>query len=75
MLGRLRMDVDCCINAYCQLSEAVFHKVHHRIKTLSGKVQGRFDSAVLEASIKSVLTEQGYDPESLLKDLDSPCKV
>ena len=47
MLGRLRMTIDECINAYLSLSERVFEKKAHRVN-LKGKIQGRFDAIELE---------------------------
>src|SRR5690349_751061 len=52
MLGRLRMSIDDCIEAYSELSEKVFRKKHTRIK-LSGAIQGRFDTAALPRQSKS----------------------
>jgi hypothetical protein len=75
MLGRLRMDVDSCIDAYIDLSDAVFQKVKHRV-TLGGKVQGRFDSAELERAIKTIVQSQIHDENALLKDeAGTNCKV
>lgn len=75
MLGRLRMDVNSCIKAYCELSDTVFTKIHHRIAGLSGKVQGRFDSAALESAVKKVMQGQGLGMDALLKDTEGKCKV
>jgi hypothetical protein len=75
MLGRLRMDVDSCINAYARLSDSVFQKVKHRV-TLGGKVQGRFDSTELERAIKTVVRSEIHDENALLKDESgTSCKV
>src|SRR5690242_7546111 len=47
MLGRLRMSVDECMDAYASLSKEVFEKKGHRLR-MNGKFQGRFDTAALE---------------------------
>src|SRR5436309_13051047 len=75
MLGRLRMDVSSCIEAYCRLSDSVFRKVAHRV-TLKGNVQARFDSHALERAIKEIVKQQGLNEDVLLKEnMDSGCKV
>ncbi|KAH6988874.1 acyl transferase/acyl hydrolase/lysophospholipase [Ilyonectria sp. MPI-CAGE-AT-0026] len=75
MLGRLRMDVDECIDAYTDLSDKIFRKQKHRI-SLNGTIQGRFDSEELERAIKEVIQEQGFDVNELLKDdANARCKV
>ncbi|KAL1835370.1 hypothetical protein VTJ49DRAFT_6917 [Mycothermus thermophilus] len=74
MLGRLRMTVDECIDAYTTLSDRVFEKQTHRV-TIKGKLQGRFDSAELERAVKTILVKRGLDEDALLNDPDSPCKV
>ena len=43
MLGRLKMSIDECINAYLTLSDRIFRKKRHRV-TVKGNIQGRFDS-------------------------------
>jgi len=74
MLGRLRMTVDECIDAYTTLSDRVFEKKSHRI-TIKGKLQGRFDGAELERAVKTIVVNRGLGEDALLKDPDSPCKV
>ena len=75
MLGRLRMDISSCIEAYSGLSDSVFRKVAHRV-TLKGNVQARFDSHALERAIKEIITQQGLNEDTLLKEsMDSGCKV
>ncbi|KAL8330853.1 hypothetical protein RB593_001686 [Gaeumannomyces tritici] len=74
MLGRLRMSVDECIEAYTSLSDKVFEKKCHRV-TIKGKLQGRFDSAELERAIKQIVQQRGQAEDALLKDLQAPCKV
>lgn len=75
MLGRLRMAVDECIDAYVSLSDRIFQKQRHRV-TIKGQVQGRFDSDELERAIKEIVVRQGLTEDALLKDApDAKCKV
>ena len=75
MLGRLRMSVPDCIDAYLSLSDRVFRKTRHRV-TVKGKVQGRFDSEELARAVKEVVKQQGLPEEALLKDApEADCKV
>jgi len=75
MLGRLKMSVADCIDAYVSLSDRVFRKTKHRV-TFMGKIQGRFDSDELERAVKEVVKEQGLQEDALLKDApESSCKV
>jgi hypothetical protein len=76
MLGRLKMDIDACINAYIEMSDKIFHKKHHRVNVKNGQVQGRFDSEELERAIKKIIRSQSLDEDALLIDQpDTPCKV
>jgi patatin-like phospholipase/acyl hydrolase len=43
MLGRLRMTVDECIEAYLELMPTVFEKTKHRYSVSKRKLQGRYD--------------------------------
>lgn len=75
MLGRLKMSVDDCIDAYLSLSDRIFQKKGHRV-TLKGNIQGRFDSDELAQAVKEVVTAQEQEEGALLKDLsDGACKV
>jgi hypothetical protein len=75
MLGRLKMSIEECIEAYLQLSDRVFKKKRHRV-TVKGKIQGRFDSDELERAVKEVIAKQKLQEDALLKDAaDAPCKV
>ncbi|KAH8648725.1 acyl transferase/acyl hydrolase/lysophospholipase [Tricladium varicosporioides] len=75
MLGRLRMSIDDCIDAYLSLSDRIFQKKGHRV-TLKGNIQGRFDSEELARAVKEVIVAQGLHGDALLKDRsDSACKV
>ncbi|KAH8689905.1 acyl transferase/acyl hydrolase/lysophospholipase [Talaromyces proteolyticus] len=75
MLGRLKMSIDECIDAYLKLSDRIFQKKRHRL-TIKGKIQGRFDSEELERAVKEIITTQGLQEDTLLKDEpDAACKV
>ncbi len=75
MLGRLKMSIDDCIDAYLSLSDRVFQKKRHRV-TVKGDIQGRFDSEELAKAVKEVVAAQELEEDALLKD-DSvdACKV
>jgi len=68
MLGRLRMIIDDCIDAYLTLSDRIFRKKRHRV-TVKGHIQGRLDSDELERAVKEVIKAQGVSEEALLKDV------
>lgn len=75
MLGRLKMSIDECIDAYLQLSERIFQRKRHRV-SVKGQIQGRFDSDELEQAVKEIITKQGLQENTLLKDTpDAACKV
>lgn len=75
MLGRLRMTIDECIDAYLNLSEKVFQKKRSRFG-LTGQIRGRFDSVELERAVKETIKERGLRDDVLLKDSDeAACKV
>lgn len=75
MLGRLRMSVDDCIDAYTSMSDRVFFKKRHRISLL-GQVQGRFDGDELANCVKEILLKLNLSPDELLRDQpDTKCKV
>lgn len=75
MLDRLQMNIDSCITAYVNLSERVFKKRRHRL-TISGTVQGRFDSHKLEKAIKEIVIKSGLSKDALHWDIvPARCKV
>lgn len=75
MLGRLKMGVDECIDAYLSLSDQIFRKKRHRV-TVKGKIQGRFDSDELARAVKEVIQSLGLQEDALLKDVpEATCKV
>ena len=67
MLGRLKMSVDECINAYLSLSDKVFQKKGHRM-TPEGKIRGRFDSEELVRAVKKIVVERGQEQDALLRE-------
>jgi hypothetical protein len=66
MLGRLRMTVDECIDAYVSLSDRVPQKQRHRV-TIRGRVQGRYGSDELERAIKEIVARQAMAEDALCK--------
>lgn len=75
MLGRLRMDIQDCIDAYISLSDEVFQKVHHRVNW-KGQIQGRFSSDALESATKRIIVDSDLDEDEMLKDdREDACKV
>lgn len=75
MLGRLKMSIDECIDAYLALSDRIFQKKRHHV-TIKGNIQGRFDSEELAQAVKEVVTRKELQGNALLKDAsDDACKV
>jgi hypothetical protein len=58
MLGRLKMSIEECIDAYTSLSDKVFEKQRYRV-TVKGKIQGRFDTVALERAVKTDISKAG----------------
>ncbi|GFF55509.1 hypothetical protein CNMCM6936_005638 [Aspergillus lentulus] len=75
MLGRLKMDVDQCIDAYVRLSKQAFTRKNYIPVTLRGNFRARFDTKKLEEALKTVVVEQGLDEDALLWDPDTSCRV
>ena len=74
MLDRLRMTVDECITAYTSLSDTVF-EWKRSIVIITGKLQGRFDAARLEGTVKQILRDRDLSEDVLLEEAEAPCKV
>ncbi|KAF7512509.1 hypothetical protein GJ744_001444 [Endocarpon pusillum] len=75
MLGRLRMDIDECINAYMELCNRIFTK-KKTLLNIKGKIQGRFDTKVLEEGIKKIVRDKTGSEDTLLRDdPNAPCKT
>ena len=72
MLGRLRMTVADCIDAYMELSGEVFQKKHYLPVKLNGKLRDRFDTKALENAIKNIVRSRGGDEDLLMKDTGQP---
>lgn len=69
MLGRLEMDVDKCIEAYSDLTAAVFgEKLRSIPVNFKGDITARFDSAKLENAIRRVVEDSGGAKENLFND-------
>jgi hypothetical protein len=86
MLGRLQMDVETCISAYCKLSEMIFPEKHGLLASFGFKgkdlnfLRGKpwFDAGNLEKALKAISKEQLGDEAALLldpKDTSPACKV
>jgi hypothetical protein len=77
MLGRLEMDVDDCIAAYCDLASEVFgEKLSAFPATLKGKVKARFDSTRLESAVQKVIRQSGIPKTSLFSDgIERGCRT
>jgi hypothetical protein len=77
MLGRLRMSVDECIDAYVKLMERVF-KRRENISFVGflGGVKPRFSSDGLKEAIIEVLKERKIAPDELFENgQQQGCKV
>ncbi|GIK05967.1 hypothetical protein Aspvir_010084 [Aspergillus viridinutans] len=75
MLGRLKMGVDQCIDAYARLSRQAFTRKNYIPVTLRGKFRARFNTKKLEQALKTIVVEQGLDEDALLQDPDTSCRV
>lgn len=74
MLGRLKMDVDQCIDAYWSLSNKMLSsdsRLGAMLKTMSRSSNG----GKLDEVLRNMLRQHGYDEKTLLKDPGNPCKV
>ncbi|OJJ82631.1 uncharacterized protein ASPGLDRAFT_129530 [Aspergillus glaucus CBS 516.65] len=75
MLGRLKMGVNECIDAYNTLATQAFTRKAYLPITLTGHVKERFDSKQLEAALKKAIADRLHDQDALLKDPDTSCRV
>lgn len=76
MLGRMKMDVEQCMQAYTDLADEVFLPKHTLPINPFGKVQARFDAKALEDAVKKYLNKLSLSEESLLQDATpAACKV
>jgi patatin-like phospholipase/acyl hydrolase len=81
MIGRLRMTLDQCEEAYLDLGKRIFQRkynpvdIPHRLKNFWDAGE-KFSGEELEAAIKEIITKGGHLPEDApLMDDDSACKV
>jgi len=81
MLGRLRLTLDQCQDAYIRLAERIFNPKRNKMN-IGGKVKdflladGRFDSVALEEVVKEIIVESGgLRVDELLQDPDPKCNV
>jgi predicted acylesterase/phospholipase RssA len=75
MLGRLRMSVNDCIEAYQRLSEKIFTPVHSNSNVAGRavakfKAEGKFDSEPLETTVKQMCQEHLSSESELMRDDD-----
>ena len=82
MLGRLRMDVQTCIEKYIELSSAAFTLKRPKANLLGKwrdewEVDGAYRADVLAEEIRQVVKDnlQDGDPEARLFDPDPVCRV
>ena len=78
MLGRLRMDVEQCIDAYSNLSRKVFSKKSLISIPFSfrGNFRAKYDTSKLAAAVKEIIEESGLDVDTPLNDgEDRGCRV
>ena len=75
MLGRLEMDVDQCITEYISMIRDIFKKKSLPVNW-RGKVKGRFDTKILEDSLKKTISKISRNESELLENSkDEACKV
>jgi hypothetical protein len=83
MLGRLRMDVQTCIDKYIELSSAAFIPKRHKASLLrlrdKWEVKGKYAAERLVKEIRQTVQDntQDNDPETKLFDPDpsQSCRV
>lgn len=69
MLGRLRMDLDECIEAYQQLGARVFRNRKTSIPiSVFGQLKARYSHEAFTASAKEIIARQGLYEEDLLQE-------
>ncbi|KAI3320294.1 FabD/lysophospholipase-like protein [Xylariaceae sp. AK1471] len=82
MLGRLRMNVQECIDKYIELSSAAFTPKRSKANALfkikdKWDVTGSYRSDILVREMRQAVQDYlgSRDPEAMLHDLDPACKV
>jgi hypothetical protein len=76
MLGRLRMSIAECMEAYKDLSRSLFTPVHHKANVAGRtvdflKAKGKFRSEPLENCVKQMLRDRQLPEAALVRDDDS----
>lgn len=71
MLGRLRMTVDECIQAYDKVGHDAFTP-KRRICPIPAEPKGAFSATALEKAIKQVVRENCTEPECTAKRSEDP---
>ena len=83
MLGRLKMDVQSCIDAYVEMSSAIFEPNKHTLN-FPGRatdfvlVKGKFDSEKLAQKIRDTITRYSKEEAEARFTEDDPdprCRV
>jgi outer membrane translocation and assembly module TamA len=77
MLGRLKMDIDRCIDVYTNMMDSIFKKERHRIN-IKGSFQARFSTEELERAIKKAIVDSGLPVDASMRYRGSDvreCKV
>jgi hypothetical protein len=82
MLGRLRMDIQECIDKYIELSSAAFMPKRAKSNIFSKlkdkwEVNGKYRADILAQEMRRVVGNslESKDPESKILDPDPVCKV
>ncbi|KAJ6087603.1 hypothetical protein N7467_006517 [Penicillium canescens] len=77
MLGRLEMDVDRCIEAYSDLTAAVFdEKMRSLPVNFKGDIKPLFNSTKLESAIKKVVEDSGVSKDDPFDNgIERGCKT
>lgn len=69
MLGRLEMDVDECIVAYSQLTEAMFNdKTGFLPISLNSKTKAQFSSEKLKTALEKLIVDIGFSTADMFND-------
>lgn len=75
------MDIESCIEAYCDLSRRVFSSKHWTNKSKAGRIVGginatpAFKARDLEAEVKKIVEKWTDSEDTLLYESDAECKV
>lgn len=77
MLGRLKMSVSECIDAYTKMMRQVFEKkINRSFVGVLGGVKPRFSSEVLKIAIAQLIKARGISTDEKFLEYTKPrCKV